>query len=164
MDERTPRQKRQETAYQFTLQAGKLFFSIVKAFPNYRYIVKDESRGKELTALVLFSSWDYYEYRINRGKKRVDLLIVQHHNAVVPLPLICLESGKEYRPGVEPEATRPNAKRPNTDEVRVLVSKLILGVDGIDEQLQKMPPRTRQRYLQRCSTYKQPRIGRPWAS
>ena len=164
MERQTERQKREAAAYQFELQANKLYLSICRRLPNYRYIIQDETKPGELTALVLASTWDYYEYRLNRGKHRIDLLIVQHHNAVVPLPVISLDTGKEYTPGAVPEIRRANAKRPNREETLLLVSKLLLGLDGVEQELGRMPARTRQRYLQRCKTYLQPRPGRPWAS
>ena len=164
MERQTERQKREAAAYQFELQANKLYLSICRRLPNYRYTIQDETKPGELTALVLASTWDYYEYRLNRGKHRIDLLIVQHHNAVVPLPVISLDTGKEYTPGAVPEIRRANAKRPNREETLLLVSKLLLGLDGVEQELGRMPALTRQRYLQRCKTYLQPRPGRPWAS
>ena len=95
---------------------------------------------------------------------RLDLLIVQHHNAVVPLPVISLDTSREYTPGAVPDIGRANAKRPNHEEAMLLVSKLLLGIDGVERELECMPVRTRQRYLQRCKQYLQPRVGRPWAS
>ena len=164
MERQTERQKREAAAYQFELQANKLYLSICRRLPNYRYIIQDETKPGELTALVLASTWDYYEYRLNRGKHRIDLLIVQHHNAVVPLPVISLDTGKEYTPGAVPELRRANAKKPNHEETMLLVSKLILGIDGVEQELAGLHPRTRQRYLQRCKAYLAPRPGRPWAS
>lgn len=165
-ERQTERQKREAAAYQFELQANKLYLSVCQRLTNYRYLISDETKpGKDLTAMVLCNSWDYYEYRLNRGKQRIDLLIVQHHNAVVPLPVISLDTGKEYTPGAVPDiGGRANAKRPNHEEAMLLVSKVILGIDGIEQELASLHPRTRQRYLQRCKAYLAPRPGRPWAS
>jgi len=164
MMRQTDRQKREAAAYQFELQASKLFLSVRRRLTNYRYLIQDETTGEELTAMVLCSTWDFYEYRLNRGRQRLDLLIVQHHNAVVPLPVISLDTSREYTPGAVPDIGRANAKRPNHEEAMLLVSKLLLGVDGVERELECMPVRTRQRYLQRCKQYLQPRVGRPWAS
>src|SRR6266851_4375433 len=92
---RTERSAREQAAYQFELQANKLYLSVQRRLTNYRYIVKDETEGSELVAIVLAHSFDFYEYRLNRGSKRIDLLIVQHHNAVVPVKVISLESAAE---------------------------------------------------------------------
>jgi hypothetical protein len=164
MEQKTERQKREAAAYQFELQANKLFLSVLRRFTNYRYSIQDETTQRELTAIVLVNSWDFYEYRLNRGRQRLDLLICQHHNAVVPLPVISLDTGKEYTPGAVPEIGRAGAKRRNREEVLLLVSKLLLGVEGIEQELAQLPARTRQRYIQRCKQYLAPRQGRPWAS
>jgi hypothetical protein len=164
MERQTARQKREAAAYQFELQANKLYLSVKKRLTNYRYMLQDETRDQELTAMVLCNSWDYYEYRMNKGKQRVDLLIVQHHNAVVPLPVLSLDTGIEYTPGNVPDIGRANAKRPNHEETMLLVSKLLLEVDGVEAELKKLSPRSQQRYKQRCKEYLRPRVGRPWAS
>jgi len=165
MERQTERQKREAAAYQFELQANKLYLSVQKRLTNYRYLIQDETEpGKELTAMVLCNSWDYYEYRMNKGKQRVDLLIVQHHNAVVPLPVLSLDTSLEYTPGNVPDIGRANAKRPNHEETMLLVSKLLLEVDGVEAELKKLSPRSQQRYKQRCKQYLRPRVGRPWAS
>lgn len=155
---------RKQAAYQFELQASKLYLSVQKRLTNYRYIVKDEITGSELTALVLAHTFDFYEYRLNRGKQRIDLLIVQRHNAVVPIKVIALETAAEYEPGNVPSLAREGAKRPNHEETLLLVSKLILGLDSAKEELAHMHKRTRQRYLQRRDAYLKPRRGRPQAS
>jgi hypothetical protein len=160
----TERQKREAAAYQFELQAHRLYMRVIARHTNYRYTVVDEMQPQELTAMVLASTWDYYRYRINRGRQRVDLLVVQHHNAVVPVRTICLSDGSEYAPGALPAMQRQGAKRRNHEETLLLVSKLILGVESAKEELAHMPARTRQRYLQRCEQYLKPRVGRPWAS
>jgi hypothetical protein len=164
MKRQTERQKREAAAYQFELQADKLYLSVQKRLTNYRYVLQDETKDKELTAMVLCSSWDYYEYRLNRGKQRIDLLIVQRHNAVVPLPVLSLETSREYTPGNVPDIGRAYAKKPNHEETMLLVSKLLLGIDGVEAELAQMAQRTRQRYLQRCKAYLKARVGRPWAS
>ncbi len=161
---RTEQEVRRQAAYQFELQASKLYLSVQRRLTNYRYVVKDEIKGSELTAVVLARSFDFYEYRLNRGKQRVDLVIAQWHNAVLPVRVISLDRAAEYEPGSVPNITREQAKRPNHDETMLLVSKLMLGLDSAKEELSRMHPRTRQRYIARCREYLKPRIGRPQAS
>lgn len=160
----TERQQREAAAHQFELQASRLYLSVEKRLTNYRYVVKDELRGCELTAMVVVTSFDYYEYRLNFGRRRIDLLIVRRHNAVVPVRVLDLSTSTEHEPGHAPALTRENAKRPNHDETVLLVSKLILNIESAHEELATMPSRTRQRYLQRREEYLRPRVGRPWAS
>ncbi len=161
---RGERHQREAAARQFEWQAERLFLSVVKRLTNYRYVVKDELRGCELTAMVLVNSFDFYEYRLNQGRQHVNLLIVHHHNAVVPVRVLDLTMSTEFDPGHAPAITRENAKRPNHDETVLLVSKLLLGIESAQDELAAMPVRTRQRYMQRCKEYLRPRVGRPWAS
>ncbi len=158
------RQKREAAAYQFEIQADKLNLTIVGLMTNYRYAIKDNYLGVELTAMVLSCSFDFYEYHINQGKQRINLLIVQRHNAVVPLRVIELTTGNDYDPGATPVIKRQRVKRRNSEEVRLFVSQLLLGLEAAEKELLTMPARTRQRYIQRCHEYLRPRVGRPFAS
>src|SRR2546425_4688636 len=128
------RQKREAAAYQFELQADKLNLSIVRMMTNYRYIIQDTYQSTELTAMVLCCSFDFYEYRINQGKQRIDLLIVQRHNAVVPLRVIELTTGNDYQPGATPVLKREKVLRRNSEEVRLFVSKLLLGLEAAEKE------------------------------
>src|SRR5579884_271490 len=82
------RQDRERVAIQFEQQLVRLNLEIVRTLPNFKYIVRDGRQ--EYTAIVLPTSWDYYEFRLNVGKRRVDMLIVARHNAVVPVAVCAL--------------------------------------------------------------------------
>lgn len=161
----TARQERQAVVYQFELQAVKLGMQIRQRLTNYRFLLHDAYREKEITGMALASSFDFYEYRLNKAAHRVDLLIVQRHNAVVSLRVVELETGCEYEPGaVPPGIERQERSKRNHEEVKLLVSKLLVGLDGAYDELADMPKRTRQRYLALRDEYLKPRVGRPWAS
>ena len=156
--------ERKRAAYQFELEALRLGFAVERNLTNYRYIVRDQVKGGTYTAMVLRSSFDFYEFRLNRGKRRVDLLIVERHNAVVPVRVVSLTDIKDYPPLDVPEITRPEAKRRSPDEVNLLLSKLIMNFESAKEELARMDLRTQQRYYKRKQEYLAARIGRPWAS
>jgi hypothetical protein len=155
---------RKRIAYQFELEAERLNFAVARRLTNYRYIVHDLLKGGTYTAMVLRSSFDFYEFRLNRGKRRVDLLIVERHNAVVPVRVVSLSQIKDYPPLDVPEIARTRAKRRNPEEANLLLSKLILNFESAEEEIRKMDPRTQQRYHKRKQAYLSARIGRPWAS
>ena len=161
---RTERQLREAAARHFEVQADKLYLSIQQRLTNYRYRCHDELRACDLTVMVLADSFDFYEYRLNSGKRRVDLLVVQKHNSVVPLRTICLSDSSEYQPGALPHIERDGRQRRNRDEVALFVSRLLLGSESAEQELAAMHPRTRQRYLKRRNEYLRPKVGRPWAS
>jgi len=156
---------RKRAAYQFELEQVRLGFAVVQCLTNYRYVVRDQETGRDYTAMVLPCSFDFYEYRLNRGKRRIDMLIVARHNAVVPVRVLSLENVTSYAPLAEPAAIeREQRARRNHEETALLVSKLLLNFESAWQELKAMPVRTRQRYVERCNTYLSPKIGRPWAS
>jgi hypothetical protein len=139
-------------------------YEIKQRLTNYRYILHDHVHGCERSAIILQDSWSYYEVRLHRSQKGIDLLIVERHNAVVPCTVLELETGKEYRPGSVPQIERTDRKKPNHEEVNLFVSKLLIGLQGAYEDLSKLPRRTQQRYIERRDALLTPKVGRPWAS
>jgi hypothetical protein len=139
-------------------------YEINQRLTNYRYILHDHVHSCERTAIVLVSSWQFYEVRLHRSQKGVDLLIVERHNAVVPCAVLELSTDKEYRPGTAPKIEREDRKKPNREEANLFVSKLLIGSTGAYDELKDMPPRTQQRYIERRDAMLTAKIGRPWAS
>jgi hypothetical protein len=158
------KQRRLAVAYQFEMQAAKLGFSIVSKRGAYGYTVRDKGKGKHLTACVLPCTFDFYEYRLSKGKKQPDLLIVQEHDALAPVRVLCLRTGRLYDPAVSALAERPDRQRRSKAEVKQLVSGLLIGDRGALAALTEMPARTQQYYQAKCNEYLRGRIGRPWAS
>jgi hypothetical protein len=162
---RTIKDIRQQASYQFELESIRLGFTVVRKLTNYRYVVRDEQTGNDYNAVILPASFDFYEFRLNLGRRRIDMLIVQRHNAVVPIRVVSLEHVTSFAPLAEPPAIERNQRhRRNHEESMLLVSKLLLNFESAHEALEHMPERTRQRYLERRREYLKPRIGRPWAS
>lgn len=156
---------REQAAYQFELESIRLGFTVLQKLTNYRYRVIDNHTSREYLAMVLPCSFDFYEFRLNKGNRRIDLLIVQRHNAVVPVRVLSLEQVTSYAPlDVPINIERASKKRRNHEETMLLVSKLLLNFESAQEELATMPARTRQRYLARREEYLRAKIGRPWAS
>lgn len=131
-------------AYQFEMQATKLGFSIVSKRGVYGYTVRDKSKGKHLTACALPCTFDFYEYRLCKGEKPPDLLIVQEHDALAPVRVLCLRTGRLYDPAVSALVERPDRQRRSKAEVKQFVSGLLIGDRGALAALSEMPARTRQ--------------------
>src|SRR5258708_21418910 len=134
---------RNQCAYQFEIQTHRLKFRIKQRLRNNRYILIDEKRNQEVTAIVLVTSFDYYTYRLNRGTHRIDMIICAHHNAVVPVKVVCINDSREYQAGTQPAIERPGRKRRNPDEVKLLVSELLIGAKSAQAELEAMDIRTR---------------------
>jgi hypothetical protein len=166
----TERQKRRAVMRQFDLQLPRFtMLELLERLPNYYYRFKlyDHLREVQVLATVVAESFDYYVYRLNLHRQKVEMVICQRHNAVLPVWVLELDTGMMYQPAVTPEhVERPAGERKhrNREEVQIFVSQLIVGVDAAYQELAQMPARTRQWYLERRNAYLLPRTGRPWAS
>jgi len=155
---------REETAYQFEQEIVRLGFTVQESLTNFRYIVSDGSTGRQYISMVLPTSFDYYQFRLNRGKRRVDLLLVQRHNAVVPVHVLSLSQVQLFEPLAVPELVRKKSKRRNHEEANLLVSKLLLNFESAWDEVSRMSDRQRRRYEGRVKEYSHGRVGRPCAS
>lgn len=158
--------KRLKAAYQFRLQAEKLGFSILSRLGTYTFRLKDREAGREITAAVLAATFDFYVYRLNLAKRSADLLIVQEHNAVAPLPVLAMRDARLYDPGVLAEGwnERTDRKRRNRAEAQMFLSRLLLSERAALAELAAMKSRTRQWYEARVRGYLTAKRGRPWSS
>lgn len=171
------RQKRAAVMRQFELQYPKYPIQILNRLTNFRYRIFEEERQVEVLATVLASSWDFYEHRLNLAKHGFGLIIVQKHNAAVPILALELDTQVMYTPAAVPDIAPDRAlikatdedkevkrKRRTPDEQKILISRIILGASAGMAELHAMPDRTRQYYLILREQYLQPKVGRPWAS
>lgn len=157
---------REEAVSQFLIQVGRLGYDIEKRFSLYKFLVKDSAdwRGKTLVALVLPTSFDFYTYRLQKNRK-FELLIVQRHNAVVPVNVVDMRTSTKYFPGDHvDDLMREHIRRRTTDEKALLLSQIIAGTSEGEKAVAAMPLRMRQRYLKEAKTYLRGRIGRPFTS
>jgi hypothetical protein len=159
---------REQVAYQFHQEAIRLHLVVEESLGNYRYRVYDNHTNKRYIAMVLPCSFDYYEFRLNVARKRKtknsDMLIVEHHNAVVPVPVCSLSQVRIYEPLEAPALHRKDSKRRNHEESMLLLSKLILNFESAYDELSEMTLRSKQRYLAMRAEYLKPRIGRAMGS
>ena len=161
---RTIKEVREQLARQFEIESIRLGYVVEQRLTNFRYLVTDSMSGKRYKAVVLPTSFDFYEFRLNSGKARFDLLIVEKHNAAVPVRVLSLTLVTSYEPLVVPCIERSNRQRRSREEMQLLLSKLLLNFESAWDEVEHMSHRHRQRFLQLRDDYLKPRIGRPWAS
>ncbi len=138
--------KQKMAAYQFELQAQRLELRILQRLPDYRYTL---TFGTELrlNALILCSSFDFYEERFYHRKKPLDLIIAQSANAVLPRLSVSLTTGEWFNAGGIPTLPeRTDRRNHNRAESQMLISRLILGMD-CTEEMSKLSARSQRRYL-----------------
>ena len=154
-------EKRKQLALQFQQECFRLQMKIVRMSGNFLFVIHDN--GREYRALILPTTFDYYEYRLNVGKVRVDMLIVERHNAVVPITVTSLQDVTTWEPLAAPDLGRESRAKNNKDDAHLLLSKYILNFEGAYEELARMNPRSRRRYNQRRAQYLKKKRGRPLA-
>ncbi len=160
--------KRLEAAQQFRLQAEKLGFSILHDTGTYTFRIQDRESNREMVAIVLSTTFDFYEYRLHCStpsrKTFPEILIVQEHNAVAPLPVLSLKEGRLYDPGVVAQGWKEREQRirRNRAESYMFCSRLLLSEREALIELKAMKPRTRQWYEAKLRTYLTRKRGRPW--
>lgn len=152
-----------EVAAQFALQAASLDLDILQAKAHYKYEVKDLRTGALLTVRCLPSSWSLYEhYLFPTVQQQANvLLVVQVHNAAVPVPVVSLDTGHYYRPATLPPSMRSHALRRNVQEKNLLISLLALGLDAGADALRALSRRSQRRYRALLASYLRPPRGRP---
>ena len=163
----TTRQERESAAYQFVISADRLGYAIEERLSPYKFLVKDDNSWRDipLIALVMHESFDYYENRMYRAKKPFDLLIVQHHNAIVPCTVVNILTGKIHPPGDRiDDLMRQGFKRRNHDEKALLLSQIITGAREAAGKLAQLSTRQRARYQSEAKEYLCGRVGRPFGS
>lgn len=156
--------ERKRVSHRFLLNARRLKVNVLEMVSDFRFLVEDTANEDEsaVLALVLPETADYYVFNLSKSKTPIPLLIVQSHNAVVPVPVLCLHDVKRYGPLDEPDTPQKTRKRRSHDEVLLFVSKLIQNFQSAYLELEEMHPRTRQRYLQLVDAYTRGKPGRPW--
>ncbi|HEU5377566.1 MAG TPA: hypothetical protein VFV38_19255 [Ktedonobacteraceae bacterium] len=154
-------------AAQLRLQLDSMDLELLKVLPRYKYVVRDrrgmsDEQGHipELTVKCLPDTWSLYEHRLFMAASQVDMLIVQSHNAVAPLPVLSLDDGHYYRAGTVPNIARETLTRRNEEEQRLLISMLALGLEAGEQALAAMSLKSRKRYKSRLQACLKPRRGR----
>jgi len=148
---------------QLALQLDGMDLELVRTLPHYKFILKDKREGdqaREITARCLPDTWSLYEQRFFQVARTVDLLIVQSHNAVAPVAVLCLEDGVYYRAATCPALERSSFTRRNEQEKHLLISMLALGLEAGEKALEALSPRSRKRYREELQDLLKKRPGR----
>jgi hypothetical protein len=155
-------------AAQMRLQLDGLDLELIRALPRYKYIVRDQRRdqnqaaqaGGELTIKCLPDTWALYEHRLFKAASQIDMLIVQTHDAVAPIPVLSLEDGHYYTAGAIPRIERKDLTRRNEREQKLIVSMLALGLEAGDKAVAAMSAKSQKRYKTMLNECLKPRPGR----
>ena len=120
--------------------------SNVKPFHGSMYDVA--MNGKSYQAVLLVSSFDYYQKRYHITKHPPTLVVCFEHNTVLPLPVLSLRRGHLADPYELPsEITDIEGQRRTRLGRKVLLGMYISGMKVAQAIVKDLPRSTRNRYL-----------------
>jgi hypothetical protein len=122
-------------------------------------------RGQRYTALVLSSSFQYYELRYHIAKRLPDLVICMQHDTVLPIPVLSMKSSRLAKPCELPGGITNLEKQRHHSKIgsQCLLGAYLCGLKSAQDIIhhKEFSPRTRRRYLQRARELGRRRPGRP---
>src|SRR5882757_5407891 len=115
------------------------------------------------TAVVLPSSFDFYQKRYHLAKQRPDLVICFAHNTCLPVPVLSMKAGKLAQKYDLPTGITNVEQQRHRSKIgsQVLLGQYMCGMREAQEMVNKFEPTTRKRYLQRAKDLGKRRRGRP---
>lgn len=119
--------------------------------------------GVQYHAVVLVSSFEYYEKRYHIAKSVPSLVICYEHNTVLPIPVLSLRAGNLAEPYELPETINNiAAQRFTKTGSRVLLGQYMCGVKDAQSYINnELPTTTRKRYLTRAKELAKRKRGKP---
>lgn len=121
--------------------------------------------GRSYTAVILPTSFDFYQLRYHIAKRVPDLVICFVHDTVIPVMCLSLKSGRIAMPYDLPaqitdvEAQRHRSKTGS----QVLLGMYLCGMREAQTIVNRLPPRSKRRYIERARQLGKRRPGRPVA-
>lgn len=120
-------------------------------------------KGKTYNAVVLLSSFDFYELRYHLSKRVPSLIVCFQHDTVVPVTCLSLKSGRIALSHDLPKGYS------NVEEQRfrsrtgsqILLGMYLCGMRDAMRIVNNLKPRSRRRYLERARALGRRGRGRP---
>lgn len=116
-----------------------------------------EMDAKELYAVSLVRSSDYWKHRLHLTAKHVSMVICVQHDTILPVPCLALLEGWSYEAHKEPRTFQAR----NRYTSYVVIGALLCGLESWFQGVQALPTGTKYRYLARIQEYSRRRPGRP---
>lgn len=118
--------------------------------------------GKQYNAVILHTSFQYYELRYHLARVKPNFIICYQHNTVIPIPVLSLKAGRLAKEYELPEEIKDIADQRFTKVgCRVLLGMYISGVKYAQDLVKKLNPTTKSRYLQKAHDLSKRKRGRP---
>lgn len=119
--------------------------------------------GKPYKAVVLTTSFQYYQLRYHIAMDVPTLVICYDHTTVLPVPVLSLRAGNYAKSYELPESiTDVEEQRSTKIGSQVLLGQYICGLTKAQDIINNhLPPTTRKRYQERAKRLCKRRVGKP---
>ena len=119
--------------------------------------------GKAYSAVILASSFDYYQLRYHIAMDVPTLVICYEHTTVLPVPVLSLRAGNYAKPYELPECIYDvEGQRCSKIGSQVLLGQYVCGVTKAQDIINNyLPPTTRKRYQERAKALMRRKVGKP---
>lgn len=121
-------------------------------------------KGKTHNAVVLLSSFEYYERQYHIAKVKPDLIICYRHDTSLPVEVLSMRAGRLAKAHEMPEEIENlEGQRHSKTGSRVLLGMYISGLRRAQDIIhhKDFPKSTRNRYLQKARELGKRKRGRP---
>jgi hypothetical protein len=137
-------------------------YAVVGITPIRGRVYDVEIGNEHYNAVVLISSFEFYEKRYHIAEMLPTLVICFEHNTVLPIPVLSMRAGNLAKPYELPqEITDVEAQRHTKLGSQVLLGMYISGVKVAQTIINQLPESTRLRYLWRVKTLNKRKRGKP---
>jgi hypothetical protein len=119
--------------------------------------------GEQYNAVILVSSFQFYEKRYHIAKNIPSLVICYEHNTVLPIATLSMRAGNFAKPYELPETIYDIEEQRSTKTgSRVLLGQYICGMKSAHTLINNhLPATTRKRYLARAKELARRKRGKP---
>lgn len=132
--------------------------------PLHGSLVRLKMQEQDYIAVILLSSFDYYEKRYHLASVNPSLIICFEHNTVLPIPVLSLRSGnlaKAYELPESIELSDLAATRRSKLAHKVLLGMYMSGVKAAQAIVKDLPETTKRRYMSEARALAKRGRGRP---
>jgi len=119
--------------------------------------------GRPYTAVILPTSFDFYQLRYHIAKRVPDLVICFQHDTVVPVMCLSLKAGRIAKPCDLPTGIIDVERQRHRSKIgsQVLLGMYLCGVRSAQKLVNELPARSRRRYIERARELGKRTRGRP---
>jgi len=119
--------------------------------------------GRDYSAVVLSTSFQFYEKRYHLAKQRPDLVICFVHDTVLPVAVLSMKAGRLAQKYDLPAQITDVEKQRHRSKIgsQCLLGMYLCGMREAQDLVDKFEPRTKRRYIERARLLGKRQRGRP---